>query len=201
MAYTSFSPNNERFGFQQSGTFRCAYGWERLFIIIGGIVILAVAAAIIFLWVSLENYMGSNVEVSVYITDGISYGLTTTAMSALLVTGILLLVGYIVIIGILRVGQSYRFYANEEYFDITPPQKNARHIIIYYKDVTAVFPDERGFLLTSGGIDVTILTKNGRLLFQTIHTSGTKAKGIEETPFNIVRERAGLVPPPQYTGR
>lgn len=201
MAYTSYSPNNERFGFQLKGSFRCAYGWERLFIIIGGIVILVVTAVIIFLWASLKDYMGSNVEVSVYIVDGISYGLTTTAMSALLVIEILLLIGYIVTIGILRVGQSYRFYANEEYFDITPPQKNARHIIIYYKDVTAVFPDERAFPLTSGGIDVTILIKNGRLLFQTIHTSKTKANGIEETPFNIIRERAGLVPPPQFIGR
>ena len=44
MAFTSFSPNDERFGFSTKGSFRCAYENQRL-VIIGFFIALGVMAA------------------------------------------------------------------------------------------------------------------------------------------------------------
>lgn len=201
MAYTSYTPNNERFGFSTRGTFRCAYGWERLFIIFGGAVILAGIAGMIIIAFMLKSLYGSNVEVSVYITDPFNYGLYAIALATVLYTTLACIAIYIFVLTAAKSGRAMTFFANEEYFDICP-SKNERHIILYYDEVIGVTADERSFPLMPSGIDITVITKREQYVFSYIHTDKSRANGLSETPFNIVMERAGLIPPPDmFVGR
>lgn len=200
MPYTSFNPNNERFGFDMRGGFRHSYGGERLFIIFGGIVIIALIAVFFGSWVGLNDYMGSNISISVYIAKPIEYGVQAVAMAVTLYATLFLTAIYITIICVMRVGKSYRFHATETYFDVWT--NNKRHVIIHYNDVINVMYSERHFPLAASGIDVTVVTKKGRFEFMLIHTSKSRVAGISETPFNIILERTGLVnPPDMFIGR
>ncbi len=200
MAYTSFSPNDERFGFDMRGGFRHSFGGERPFIIIGGIVIIALTAVFFSSWVGLNDYMGSTVSISVYIAKPLEYGVQALAMAITLYTALFLLAVYITVICVMRAGINYQFHATEEYFDVWT--KNKRHVIIHYNDVVNVMYSERRFPLAAAGLDVTVVTKKGRFEFMLIHTPKSKTEGISETPFNIVLERAGLVAPPDmFIGR
>ena len=200
MPYTSFNPNNERFGFDMRGGFRHSCGGERPFIIIGGIVIIAFLAVFFGSWIGLNDYMGSTVRISVYIAQPIEYGVQAVAMAITLYATLFLLAVYITVICVMRTGVNYQFHATEEYFDVWA--KNKRHVIIRYNDVINVMHSERRFPLAAAGIDVTVVTKKGQFEFMLIHTPKSKVAGISETPFNIILERAGLVKPPDmFIGR
>ncbi len=203
MPYTSFTPNTERFGFSTKGTFRCAHSWSRLFVIIGVLIIIGLAVTFFSLWAGLEDYFGYTVKITTYIAKPLEYGVQALAMAIVLYTDLLCIAAYIAVTTIIRSGQAYTFFANEEYFDICPPD-NGRHTIIYYDDVINVMYSERRFPLTAAGLDVTVVTKKERFDFRFIHTPQSKnIGGITETPFNIIMERAGLVSPPSfnYSGR
>ena len=58
--YTSLGKANDRFGFKQTGQFRCAYKNDRLFAIIGGIVVLLFAGLLVFNFVWLAGAFGSD---------------------------------------------------------------------------------------------------------------------------------------------
>ena len=201
MAYTSYTPNNERFGFSMKGNFRCVYGWERLFIIFGGAVILAEITGMIIIASMLKDLYGSNVEISVYITDPFNYGLYAIALATTLYATLACVAIYMFVLAVAKTGRVMTFFANEEYFDICP-SKNGRHIILYYDEVIGVTADERKFPLMPGGLDITVITKREQYVFSYVHPEKSKAGGLCETPFNIVMERAGLVPPPDmFLGR
>ena len=203
MPYTSFTPNTERFGFSMKGSFRCAHGWDRIFIIIGALIIIGLAVIFFSLWGGLDDYFGHTVKITTYIAEPIEYGVQAVAMAVVLYADLLFIAGYISVATIMRSGRAYTFFANEQYFDICPPDKG-RHTIIYYDDVINVMYSERHFPLTAAGLDVTVVTKKGRFEFSLIHTPQSRnAGGVTETPFNIIMERAGLVSPPSfnYSGR
>lgn len=200
MPYTSFNPNNERFGFDMRGGFRHSHGGERPFIIIGAMVIIALMVVFFSSWVGLNDYMGSNVNISTYIAEPLEYGVQALAMAITLYATLFLLAVYIIIICVMKAGVNYSFHATETYFDVWT--KNKRHVIINYDDVINVMHSERRFPLAAAGLDITIVTKKGTFEFMLIHTPKSKTGGISETPFNIVLERAGLVAPPDmFIGR
>lgn len=199
MIYTSFSPNNERFGFSLHGSFRCAHTFEKPFISLGAALILIDIIVILSIWSSLEDYFGYTVKITTYLADPFNYGTAVLAMALLVYFGLFLLLTYIIGLSILRFGKRYEFHANEERFQIATKGGRPRVYVFNYDEVMGVSSKEWGFPLSSGGIEVIITLKNGKKhSFQLLHTSDSRAGGIMGTPFNIIQERAGLLSPHDY---
>lgn len=206
MAFTSFSPNDERFGFSTKGSFRCAYENQRL-VIIGFFIALGIMAAgaviiLIAVWdmittpPDISEYDGTRIGLFAFNT-GI-YGSYVIAVAAIVIIIILTLIAFAITLTVLHAGRIHEFKANEVYFEIIPPDPTIPHTIIYYDDVIMVYAEERKFLFTEHGLDVTVRTKKGNLFFRYVHTTESKMNGLPDTPFNILMERAGLVSRPDF---
>lgn len=201
MAFTSFSPIDERFGFRTKGHFNCAYENERVIIIWCLIVIGAFFIGALICFIIAYNMLltPGNVDTvtnreyqSIFAFDLLEYGTTSIAMVALLCLGGLGIIAFCVILGVLRAGKTYTFTATEVYFEITPPDETQPSLVFDYNDVLFVYADERKFLFGIGGYDVVIKTKQGSHLIRYIHTPESRKMGLSETPFNIIQERIGL---------
>lgn len=199
MIYTSQSLNNERFGFSMRGGFRCAYRFEKPFIIIGAAAILADIVTVLSVWASLEEYFGYTVKITTYLANPFGYGLAVLSMAILVYLGLFMVLAYIIGVSIIRMGKRYEFHANEERFQITGKGKKGETYVIVYEDVMGVSVRERSFPLAAGGLDIIITLRNGRKhLFKLVHTSDTRAGGVVGCPFNIIRERAELLSPHDF---
>lgn len=206
MAYTSFSPNDERFGFKTRGSFRCAYENQRLIIIgffialavmaVGAIIILIAVGEMVTTPPDPSSYDGTRIGLFAFNT-GI-YGSYVIAVAAIIIVIIMTLIAFAITLAVLHAGRIHEFKANEAYFEVIPPDPTIPHIIIYYDDVIMVYAEERKFIFAEHGLDVTIRTKKGNILFRYIHTAESDMKGLSETPFNIIQERAGLVSRPEF---
>lgn len=199
MIYTSYSPNNERFGFSLRGSFRCSHSFEKLFISLGAALILIDIIVILSIWSSLEDYFGYTVKITTYLADPFNYGTAVLAMALLVYFGLFLLLFYIIGVSVVRLGKRYEFHATEERFQISTRGRRARTYIFIYDEVMGVSAREWGFPLSLGGIEVIITLKNGKKhTFHLVHTADSRAGGIVGTPFNIIQERAGLLSPHDY---
>ncbi len=215
MAYTSYSPNDERFGFKHKGSFRCSYENQRLLILLFPIIILAlIAAFVIILLTAREMVMNPECvdltklaleqdevgRIIIFGFDTAVYGSYVIAALAVLIVVILLIMAYCITLGILRTGINYTFTANEQYFEICPPEtKNPLpHIVVRYEDVVMVYGEERKFIFAEHGLDITIRTKKKTYMLRYIHTPESRKNGLSETPFNIIMERAGLINRPDF---
>lgn len=213
MSYTSYSPNDERFGFKMKGSFRCAYENQRSVIIAIPLIILAfVILFIVILILTRDLVMNPEMpdfsadapyisRMDIFGFDVAIYGSYLVALAAILCIVLLSIIGYCIVLAVLRAGRSYTFTATEERFIICPPEKVGPCISVNYSDVIGVFAQERKFIFAEHGLDITIKTKKDDIFIRYIHTPESAMKGLSETPFNIIMERAGLVPPPQYIGR
>lgn len=201
MAYTSFSPNEERFGFRTKGHFNCAYENERVIILwclivigacfIGAIVCFFIAYDLVTTPGSVDIATGRHYQ-SIFAFDLLEYGTASVAMAALICLGGLSIIAFCIILAILKAGKTYTFVATEVYFEIKPPDETKPSLVFDYNDVLFVYADERRFLFGIGGYDVVIKTKQGSHLIRYIHTPESKKGGLSETPFNIIQERIGL---------
>lgn len=203
--YTSFSPNNERFGFRLKGRFKCAFQLERTILIAGlipmALIIILMIVAIVFIG-GLFNpdggLKGGYAEVvteegypKVQFSDSAAnYTVGMISIDFLLVLLAIFAAIYIAVIIFMRVGRYYTFDANENGMTIRFP--SGREESFLYKDVMGVTAKERKFLWASRGLDITIKTRFKNYTYHLIHTPMSRANGISETPFNIVRERAEL---------
>ena len=209
MAYSSYSPNEERFGFSIKSSFRCGYENERLIVIIfliaiaamliGAAVCFATASGMLFTPVDVNaaadaiekgerNFIGFN---------AVEYAGLSVLQIALICGALGLIVVFCVVAGILRWGRRCDFKANENYMELVLQGRYPRTIVIYYNDVISVTASERKFLFLSG-LDVTVQTKKKTFLFRFIHDHLSKNGGLSETPFNIICERAEIVSKPKY---
>ena len=211
--YTSFGKVNDRFGFSTSGKFRCAYKNTRSIVIGGmtaiGVLIVLIIISVTFVAVNIGDFSslfsealwdiifkpvgGSEAGKSIanlgFTISGIAFGII------LLVIAIIV---FLIIVATMRTGQEYSFRADEEKFIITYPEKMHRVVKLNYEDVTGVTYEEWSFIFAPKCFDITVKTKGGDLYFRFIHTGISKANGIRETPFNIIRERIGLVNEDEY---
>ncbi|MBQ9385049.1 MAG: hypothetical protein IJT87_12540 [Ruminiclostridium sp.] len=211
--YTSFGKVNDRFGFSMSGKFRCAYENTRSYLTTGmiiiGVLVALLAISVVYLLIIARDvpYLASQTLND--IIYGFIYGEAnapnsgagnTMVQIGYTILGIafglfLLLIAVIVFFIILinmRMGQEYGFKADENVFIVTYPEKMHKVVRIEYEDVLGIRCEEWGFFLAPKCVDITIRTKQGELPFRFIHTPMSKANGITETPFNIIRERIGL---------
>lgn len=208
MAYTSYSPNDERFGFKMKGSFRCAYENQRVIILwfLIGLAFFAIAFVVILFAVremvmnpELPDFDASDVYISrmdIWGFDVAVYGSYLVAMIAIICIEGLGLMAFCITLGLLRTGERYLFVANENYFEIIPPKEELPHFVVNYNDVVMVYGEERKFIFAEHGLDVTIKMKKGSYFFRYIHTPHSRLNGLSGTPFNIIMERAELIRKP-----
>ena len=211
MAYSSYSPNEERFGFSTSGSFKCAYDSERVIVIaflislaallVGMIICFALCYEMLFTPIDLDKATEAAMQGSrggVFGFNPAEYGLSAMGMVFLFYLEIAGLIAFAVTLAFLKTGKTCTFKANENYMEINSLGKNPETTVIFYNDVINVTATERKFLFL-GGINVTIYTKQDFFEFRYIHDHLSKTGGLSETPFNIIMERAELVSKPKYT--
>lgn len=206
--YTSFSPNDERFGFSVRGNFRCAYDSDRS-IIIGCLI--ALGTLIVLFIIQLVYYFnlfdekgaikGGIIDLSPakpkMNNNFINFAASNIAISMSLFLIAACILAFVIIIAFLNGGRSYKFHANETGFTVIYPRNGKEELFLYNK-VIGISTEERRFIFLRRGIDVIIKTKNYSKRYRLIHTPASRANGISETPFNIIRERIGLVNRPEF---
>ena len=143
-------------------------------------------------------YQKAKIGVLMFGFDVATYGVQVISLLAILILFIITLLTCCIVLGILRSGEIYSFNANDNYFEIRLPDKNAPSIVINYDDVIMVYGEERKFIFAEHGLDVTIKTKAKTYMLRYIHTPESRGKGLSETPFNILMEKAGFVQKPDY---
>lgn len=210
--YTSYSKIDDRFGFSTGGTFHCAYGKTRTYITASIITMLSVFALIIinlvYLFIEMQKAPGAAMSQIYDVVNGLLTGIHTgTAGSstvflnigfAIIGTafGLLLLlisfIAFLIVIATMRMGQTYKFRADEQTFTVEYPEKIGTVLTIEYDYITGLQYEEWSFMFAPKCLDITVQTKQGDFLFRVVHTPLSKANGITETPFNIIRERIGL---------
>lgn len=209
MAYSSYSPNEECFGFSTSGSFKCAYDSERVIIIaflislaallVGMIICFALCYEMLFTPVDINAAAAAaeRGERQIFGFNPVEYGLSAMGMFFLFWLEIVGLIAFAITLAFLKTGITCTFKANENYMEINEQGKNPRTTVIFYNDVINVTATERKFLFL-GGINVTVYTKQNVFEFRYIHNHLSKTGGLAETPFNIIMERAELVSKPKY---
>lgn len=210
MAYSSYSPNEERFGFSANGSFRVGYDSERVIIIVGFAVLGVILAGMLICFASCYDMLFTPVDIDKAVEGALQgnrsgifgfnpaeYGATAMAMVFFFWLEIVGIIGFCIILAVLKWGRTCTFKANENYMEIVEQGKNPRTTVIYYNDVINVTATERKFLFI-GGLNVTIYTKKNVFEFRFVHDHLSKTGGLSETPFNIISERSGLVSKPKY---
>ena len=209
MAYSSYSPNEERFGFSTSGSFKCAYESERViviaFLISLGVLLLGILISFVLCYELLFTPVDINAaaaagecgERQIFGFNPAEYGLTAIGMVFLFWLEIVGIIAFAITLAVLKTGITCTFKANENYMEIVEQVKNPRTTVIFYNDVINVTATERKFLFLSG-INVTVYTKQNFFEYRYIHNHLSKTGGLSETPFNIIMERAELVSKPKY---
>lgn len=209
MAYSSYSPNEERFGFSTSGSFKCAYDSERViviaFLISLGVLLLGMLISFVLCYellftpvdINAAAAAGERGERQIFGFNPAEYGLTAIGMVFLFWLEIVGIIAFAITLAVLKTGITCTFKANENYMEIVEQVKNPRTTVIFYNDVINVTATERKFLFLSG-INVTVYTKQNFFEYRYIHNHLSKTGGLSETPFNIIMERAELVSKPKY---
>ena len=197
MAYSSYSPNEERFGFSAAGSFKCAYDSERVIVIaflislavllVGMVICFALCCEMLFTPVDINAAAAAAERGSrqFFGFNPVEYGLSAMAMVFLFYLEIAGLIAFAVTLAFLKTGINCTFKANENYMEINEQGKNSRTAVIFYNDVINITATERKFLFL-GGINVTIYTKQDFFEFRYIHDHLSKTGGLSETPFNII---------------
>jgi len=209
--YTSFGKANDRFGFEMRGSFRCAYAKDRI--------VVAVSLAVIGLWIVLiiinvityayqMTHMGA--AVSQALNDVIYHGTgeqdpKITTWGAAIEAGFtmittwlglvflaIFITAFIIILKVLHTGRKYSFSADEQKFVVTYPPKMNRKDEIIYDDVLGFKWEERKSVFAPKCFDIEITARDKVYEYRVVLTKIARVNGITETPFNIVRERAGF---------
>ena len=209
MAYSSYSPNEERFGFSTKGSFRVGYDSERVIILIFLIALAAILVGMITCFVLCYEMLFTPVDINAAAAAGdrgerqlfgfnpAEYGLTAMGMVFLFWLEIVGIIAFCIVLALLKLGKICTFKANENYMEIVEQGKNPRTTVIYYNDVINVTAAERKFLFI-GGLNITVYTKKKSFEFRYSHDHLSRTGGLSETPFNIILERAELISKPKY---
>ena len=211
--YTSFDKIQDRFGFSTGGTFKCAYKNTRTLILAGlitiGVIFVLTGISVVYVVVRMKNIPGmASAQLTSLITGIISgqgltgdaaaggglagFGLAVVSISFGVFLLLIAVIAFLIIITTMRVGQTYKFKADETKFTVIYPEKVGQMLTIEYDYIIGIYSEEWRFLFAPKCLDITIQTKMGECTFRCIHTPMSKANGIAETPFNIIRERIGL---------
>ena len=211
--YTSYDKISDRFGFNTGGTFKCAYKNTRVIITAGivtiGVIMVCLIISIVYVMVRMKDVpsMASaqlDALIGTFISgEGIqgdtkagsalmSFGITVVSISFGVLLLMIAVIAFLITIAVLRSGQTYKFRADEEKFTVIYPKSTGGTLTMEYSYIEGVQAEEWKFLCSPKCLDITVQTKNGDFTFRVLHTPMSKANGICETPFNIIREKIGL---------
>lgn len=183
---TSYSPNEERFGFHASGVFRCSYHSEKVVSII-----LTIAAILIFL-ILFGIYIG---EIRTNPTGATFYLIRLIGIFYIPIG-----FAYFMVINLLFRGQEYRYTADEIRFTIFCPDSSVGRKTIYitYSDVVAVTYQKNTLFGIERGYKVTIITNKQTYYFDYCIERYRKLNSTDTTPFHIIEERSSGAKPEFY---
>jgi len=211
--YTSFDKIQDRFGFSTGGSFKCAYRNTRTLILGGlitiGVIFVLTVISVVYVAVRMRDIPGmASAQLTSLITGFITgnglngnaeaggalagFGLAVISISFGLFLLLIAVIVFLIILTTMRVGQTYKFKADETTFTVIYPEKIGQTLTMEYEYIIGIYSEEWRFLCAPKCLDVTIQTKMGEFTFRCIHTPMSRANGIAETPFNIIRERIGL---------
>ena len=211
--YTSYSKINDRFGFNTGGTFRCPYlnirtylsVWFTVILIVLGLTVVSIIYVMIKAQSAPDSFSIQTQAILESIINGAGFRGDTTAGRDLIDLGfgivsvgfgiivlVITIIAFLIFMAVMKTGQTYKFKADEEKFTVIYPQSMNQTLIIEYDLITGLTYEEWRFFCAPKCLEVTIYTKQGNFSFKCIHTPMSKANGITETPFNIIRERIGL---------
>lgn len=182
---TSYSVNDDRFGFSRKGTFHCRLKNEIT------VIIIIIAASLLFAFILLLYLLKTQL-----FGGGLTAALWDYVVILLLIATP---IACITLIRVARSGEEYRFTANEEKMLITCAKHDIR-ADIYYANVAGVdyFPIKNmsGNLI---GYTVTMLCRDGyNFKFDFLFPQNMQIKSKDMTPFVIIEERAGLLEKPEF---
>lgn len=124
--------------------------------------------------------------------DLINFSVTCMATGFGLYLLAILLIAFLIVSATMKMGQTYKFKADDTLFTIIYPKKMNKTLAIEYDYILGIKDEEWKFPFAPKCLDVTIQTKEGDFTFRVVHTPMSRANGIYETPFNIIREKIGL---------
>ncbi len=190
--FTSFSPNEERFGFSEKGFFYCSYKAEYAIKIVSTIICAAILLGVVIFFV-IYQLSFSDYDVNDLFSK-MMHSMPTHLSLYLISVSIIIadIAIYMIIIGIVKAGQKYSYHATESSFTIYPPN-NGSPIVINYNDVKGVMYEERKFFFSDYGYYVTIITKEGCRKYSYVHSARSRKGGYKGTPFYIISERSALI--------
>ena len=221
--YTTKGKANDRFGFHSTGFFKCAYYHDRI-IAVAGIVI--IVALIILLIVNVLFYlgmfdgqgsignmfdigrilnlaagMGSEEDhhlMEAFSSEMINMSVVAFSTAFFFFVLIILAAAYLLTLIILHKGQKYEFKADDEMFVVTYPKRMHRTATFRYEDVLGITWEERKSFILPHCYEFTVTTRSGSYDFKYIMNKIALANGVQETPFNIIREKIGVANEDEY---
>ena len=175
--FTSFSKNEERFGFYSGGIINCSYPFEDIFLI--GVTALAIILYMILNSIAVNNNSQNQIQTLQYL---VIFIMAPAVGIAVFLFGT----------GFILAGIKLTYKADEFKFTISYPNDRQPPDIIYYDLVSSVSCKQRHLLLfIDRGLDIKIKTKDGKEYnYQCIHNSISKGAGIKALPFYIIQERS-----------
>ncbi len=182
---TSYSTNEDRFGFTRKGTFHCRLKNEKV-VLLAIIAASAIVELILVLYTLSEPIFGRSLTSTFW-----DYVIILCCVAVPIVC--------ITMFRIAKSGEEYRFTANEEKMLITCAKHDLR-TDVYYANVAGVdyFPIKS----MSGnfrGYTVTIMCRDGyNFKFDFLFPQNMQIKSKDMTPFVIIEERAGLLEKPEF---
>ena len=175
--FGSATVNEVMFGYNSSGTFRCAYGNEKPLLILTAVISFLVIAAI---------YSGL-FFVNVTLIGGESamfFAIATVCALCIWVCVCLTVMNFILH------GKEYSYHADEQKITIYGDGKN---VDFFYMNVISVSYDPLMFLGRQRGFLITVLTRKGTYRIKYVFLRNDVRKSPELTPFHIIEERQKIL--------
>ncbi len=170
------SKNDERFGFETRGKFRCPYSTEKFYMILIVVVFVLGLSAI-------SGFMLSWLEAP---EQGLFVAL------AILVFWVIWAVLCLIPFRLIMFGSEYDYSADDDKMTIW---HGVNTMDIFYYNVMSVRYEPLNFFGRQRGFVVTIVTRKSTNVFKVIYCRFDALMKPETTPFTILEERAGLNKP------
>lgn len=174
------SKNDERFGFETRGRFRCAYSTEKFYMIL--ITVL---------------YAVGMVSIATGMLAMFSHGENEALMCAIsiIVLWAVWTASGAVAFRLLMFGSEYQYSADDDKMTI---MHGSNSMDIFYYNVLSVRYEPLEFFRKQRGFVVTVVTRKSTNVFRLIYRRPDARMVPENTPFAILEERSGLKTPPDY---
>ncbi len=169
------SDYDERFGFETSGSFYCAYSTEKFYIVLISLLAIGGCVGIYF---GLMASFPKDQEVAIFL-----------ALALLVCWAICLFVCYIAFRLVIK-GSQYHYKADEAKLTVFHGSQTQD---FFYMNIMNVRYEPLMLIKKQRGFLITVVTRKGTHIFKYIYNNYNAHMTPENTPFYILEERAGLI--------